>query len=215
MRRGRSCAGSSSERPVISLGGSIPSSANTVGATSARRAGGRDPDAAGRDDQRHPVERVRGVRPLVGLEHVLGVSVVGGDHAHAPGRVHRLNHPLKATVDGLDPADRGGDHSGVADHVGVGEVDDREPRPVLGERLPERAGDLPRAHLRLVVVGRDVALGGYERTPLPGVRPLAAAVEEVRDVRVLLGLGHMQLALAGGFDHRPERGRGAALNATG
>jgi hypothetical protein len=86
----RSCAGSSSERPVISSGGSILSCPNTVGATSASVPVGRQPDPAGGDDERDPVERVRGVGTLAGSEHVLGVSVVRGDYAHAAGLLHRL-----------------------------------------------------------------------------------------------------------------------------
>ena len=62
--------------------------------------------------------------------------------------------------------------------------------------LDERVGGLARAHLRLVVVGRDVARGGHELAHLALVRVLLAAVEEVRHVRVLLGLGDVQLALA-------------------
>ncbi len=45
------------------------------------------------------------------------------------------------------------------------------------------------------------------RSPVLG--GLDAAVEEVGHVRVLLGLGDVQLACAGGRDRRRERGRGA------
>ena len=48
-----------------------------------------------------------------------------------PARVDRLDHLAQARVDGLDRRDRGRDHAGVADHVGVGEVDDPEGRGVL------------------------------------------------------------------------------------
>ena len=113
---------------------------------------------------------------------------------HAPPAVvDRLDDPAEALVDGLDRLHRGLDHAGVADHVRVGEVDDRERRLLVVEVLDERVGGLARAHLRLVVVGRDVARGRHELAHLALVRVLLAAVEEVRHVRVLLGLRDVQL----------------------
>ena len=118
----------SSERPVICSGCSIPSSASAVGATSARIPSPSSASAPGGDDERHRVERVRGVGRAVLLEHLVGVAVVGGDDARAALGVDRLDDPAEALVDGLDRRDRRLDHAGVADHVGVGEVDDREAR---------------------------------------------------------------------------------------
>ena len=101
---------------------------------------------------------------------------------------------------------------GVADHVGVREVDDPEADvAVLGPCARERLGGLAGAHLGLLVVGGDVARAGHELAPLAGLGLLLAAAEEVRDVRVLLGLGHVQLPAAGPGDHvRHGRSRGAA-----
>ena len=65
--------------------------------------------------------------------------------------------------------------------------------PGLLVELHERVGGLARAHLRLVVVGRDVARRRHELADLALVRVLLAAVEEVRHVRVLLGLRDVQL----------------------
>jgi len=48
-------------------------------------------------------------------------------------------------------------------------------------------------HLRLVVVAWDVARAWHQGVGLPWPRLLAAAVEEVRHVCVLLGLGDVQL----------------------
>ena len=67
-----------------------------------------------------------GVRAAVLLEHVIGVPVVGGDQADATGVLNRLHHPPETAVDGLDRLHGRLDHSGVADHVRVGEVDDPE-----------------------------------------------------------------------------------------
>ena len=57
----------------------------------------------------------------------------------------------------------------------------------------ETVGDLRDGHLRLLVVGGDVPWRRYENAGLARPLLLAPAVEEVRDVGVLLGLGGMQL----------------------
>ena len=77
--------------------------------------------------------------------------------------------------------------------------------PGVDERLCRLAG----AHLGLVVVGGHVARRGHQLAPLALERLLLAAAEEVRDVRVLLGLGHVQLALAARGDHPRQRHRRA------
>ena len=61
------------------------------------------------------------------------------------------------------------------------------------------------AHLGLVVVGRDVARRVDQVALLPLPLLLAAAVEEVGDVGVLLGLGDVQLAAAGLGDRLGQR----------
>ena len=76
--------------------------------------------------------------------------------------------------------------------------------PVVQEGLR----GLARAHLRLVVVGRHVARRRHELAHLAVVRLLAAAVEEVRHVRVLLRLGDVQLGAAGVRDDRADRDLG-------
>ena len=73
----------------------------------------------------------------------------------------------------------------------------------------ERVGRLERAHLRLVVVRRHVARRGHELAPLALLRALLAAAEEVRHVRVLLGLGDVQLAAAAVGDDARQRHRRA------
>ena len=89
------------------------------------------------------------------------------------------------------------DDAGVAHHVGVGEVDDDERVVPLGQPLEHRVADPWRAHLGREVVGRHVLGRRHQHAPLALERPLAPAVEEEGDVRVLLGLGDMELAPAG------------------
>ncbi len=81
----------------------------------------------------------------------------------------------------------------MADHVGVREVDDAEPVAVP-DLLDDLVCDLVRRHRGLEVVARDIARARDEGPRLARPRLLTAAVEEVRDVGVLLRLGHVQLA---------------------
>ena len=67
-------------------------------------------------------------------------------------------------------------------------------------------GDRVRAHLGLVVVGRDVARRRHEHAVLAGEGLLEPAVEEERDVRVLLGLRDAEL-------REPARGEQLAEDA--
>ena len=84
---------SSSEWPVIAGGFGMPISSSTVGATSASIPGpGAQPACAAGHDQRHRVHRVGGVGRAVGLEHVVGVAVVGGHDAHAVALVDGCDH---------------------------------------------------------------------------------------------------------------------------
>ncbi len=59
-----------------------------------------------------------------GVDEHLGVAVVGGDEQASAALFDRLIDAVELGVDGLDGADGGFELAGVADHVGVGEVDD-------------------------------------------------------------------------------------------
>ena len=67
---------------------------------------------------------------------------------------------------------------------------------VARDGLDQGVGDPGRAHLRLEVVRRDLRARD-QAAILAGQRRLASAVEEVRDVGVLLGLGDVELPPAG------------------
>ena len=89
--------------PSSPPGMAIPSSSRTVGARSARPPPSRSsrPDAV--SDERHGVRRVRRVRAdAVGLEHLLGVAVVGRDEADAAERRRRADDLAERGVGRLD-----------------------------------------------------------------------------------------------------------------
>ena len=113
--------------------------------------------------------------------------------------------------------DRRRDDAGVADHVRVGEVDDPEAVAVAAASARTNASAAARgAHLGLARRRwRRRAATAPGGAPRPPTR-LPPAVEEVGDVRVLLGLGDVQLALAALGDHLGQRHLGArGGNATG
>ena len=111
-------------RPFISCGASSPCRPSSVGATSARvPPAARLPFVA--QDERDGVGRVRGVGLAGhGVDHLLGVAVVGGHHQDDAGVAAGGLEDAEAAVERLDRRDRLGQLAGVADHVGVGEVDD-------------------------------------------------------------------------------------------
>jgi hypothetical protein len=85
----------------------------------------------------------------------------------------------------------------VADHVGVGEVDDDDVEGGVGEGADDGVGDALGGHFGGEVVGGDF-FGWDDFALFAGERLLDAAVEEVGDVRVLLGLGYAEVAEVGG-----------------
>ena len=83
----------------------------------------------------------------------------------------------------------------MTDHVGVGEVDDPERRVRPSRQAETNAAAASGALISGLwsYVGTSRGEGTSSRSS-PSLRRLLAAVEEVRHVRVLLGLGHVELA---------------------
>ena len=181
----------------MSGGCAMPIRSSTVGATSASR-----PPARSFRPTRSSAMAMNGIGfvvcavcgwPGLRIDHGLAVAVIGGDE-HRRLRGGRRGHDAAdARVDRLERADRGLQHAGVADHVGVGVVDQDEVGAAGLERLDDAVGDRHRRHLGREVVGRDVAVRRHQPALLARERLFDAAVEEVGDVRVLLGLGGAQL----------------------
>ena len=122
----------------------MPSRSRTVGAISAnlpcerRWVPGGMPGPVRK--QRHRVGRVRGHRFAVLLDLHLRVAMIGGDQCRAAcaasAATIRPTHPPP-----LDGGDRRRQDAGVADHVGIGEVDDDEGEPPALDRRHHRVGD--------------------------------------------------------------------------
>ena len=110
------------------------------------------------------VQRLAVWAPVRG-EHVLGVAVIGRDHAHPALPVDLLDDLTQTFVHGLHGENGRWNRSGVSDHVGVGEVEHRKARVFVAEPRQESVGDIAGAHLWLVVIGGHVALG-WDQLPL-------------------------------------------------
>jgi len=84
----------------------------------------------------------------------------------------------------------------VADHVGVGEVDDDDVEGGVAEGFDDGVGDAGSGHLGGEVVGGDL-LRGDEGAVFAGEWLFDPAVEEVGDVGVLFGFGDAEVAKVG------------------
>ncbi len=147
-------------------------------------------------EQRYGLRRVVGVRlARLLVHHPLAVAVVGGDDGHAALGVDGRHQPPGALVHRLDRLDGRLQNAGVADHVGIGEVDQHEVVVAFVDPPDDLVHQQPSAHLRLKIVGRH--LGRRLQVALLALkRGFLAAVEEVGHVGVLLRLGGVQLPAA-------------------
>ena len=84
----------------------------------------------------------------------------------------------------------------MADHVGVGEVDDDDVEGRVVDGFDDGVGDACGGHLGGEIVG-GYFLRGDEGAVFAGEGLFDAAIEEVGDVGVLLGLGYAQVAEVG------------------
>ena len=130
------------------------------------------------------------------VHHLFRVAVIRGDQHHAAGGVDCLVQASEAGVDGFDGLDRGAEIAGMADHVGVGVIDQDEVEAAAADRLDKPVGDFEGGHFRLQVVGGHFRRGNEDALFARKDR-FVAAVEEERDMRVFLGLGDAQLREAG------------------
>jgi hypothetical protein len=87
-------------------------------------------------------------------EH-LGVAVIGGDEEVSSVLTDGVVDAAQFPIDCFDCTDGGFDLAGVADHVGVGEVDDDDVEGCVVDGFDDGVGDAGGGHLRSEVVGGD------------------------------------------------------------
>ncbi len=141
--------------------------------------------------------RIAGMRCVrqsgFGINHLFAVSVIGGDDSSSIHLLDRADDPAKATVNRFDCFDRRRQISCVADHVAVGEIDDVN----IGFARFQRTTDFLRhhksAHLRLLIVSRNVRRWN-QNSAFARIFLLGAAAEKVSNVSVLFGFGDSQIA---------------------
>src|SRR2546423_9970651 len=150
--------------------------------------------------------------PRCGVDHEFAVAVVGGDEAATACAAERLRYPVEACVNVLDGLDGLLKIAGVADHVGVREVDDEDIGLALFNATQDFVCDFEGGHLRHQIVGRDLRRR-HEQTALGRKFFFGAAVEEVRDVRVLLRLCESVVSAADGGGDFGEKVFGSCVAA--
>lgn len=151
----------------------------------------------GDEDEGYGVGGVGGVGTAGGwVDEHLCVAVVGGDEEGSAYAADLVVDAAELGVYGFDGADGGLELTGVADHVGVGEVDDDDVEGGVVYRFDDGVGDAGGGHLRGEVIGRDL-LRGDEGAIFAGEGFLDAAVEEISDVGVFFGFGDAKVAEVG------------------
>ena len=138
------------------------------------------------------------------VHHLVRVAVVRRDADLAADFLDGRDKAAHAAVDRLDGLDDCREHARMADHVAVRVVEDDEIVLAGTDGLADLVRDLDGAHLRLEIVSRNLRTR-HENAILALVRLLNAAVEEERDVRVLLRLCDTQLRHAVVLDDLAER----------
>ena len=129
--------------------------------------------------------------------------MIGGDQQNSADLADRLGDAAEPGIHGLDRLDRGGKTAGMPDHVGIGVIEDHEVVFAGSDRGNRLVGELGRRHFRLQIVGRNFGRRHHDAI-LTTILLLAAAVEEISDVRIFLRLRHAQLRAPGIGRHLAE-----------
>ena len=146
--------------------------------------------------ERHGVGGVRRVRTAgQQIDHLFGIAVIGGDERGAACFTYPFSDPAETRVDVLAGFDCLIEFPGVADHVGIREVDDKNIRLTFINAAQKLVRDFERRHFGLQIVCRDLRRRNQQALFACKLR-LHATVEEVSDVRVLLSLGETIVAHA-------------------
>ena len=89
------------------------------------------------------------------VNHLFGIAVIGGHkHGSAFGADGKFD-AAEAGVHGFDGFDGWLELAGMADHVGIGEVDDDDIEGAVFDGFDDGVGDAGSRHFRLQVVCRN------------------------------------------------------------
>src|SRR5690349_25023071 len=104
-----------------------------------------------------------GVRASGGrIDHHLGIAMVGRYEHGATFGTNSLLYLAEASVDGFDGLYSRLDLAGVTDHIGIGEINNKNVEGTFLNRLHDSLSDTGSAHLRLQIVGGN--LGGRHKS---------------------------------------------------
>ena len=124
------------------------------------------------------------------IDHLLCVTVVCTDEQNAVYILHCLYCLAYALIYGLNSLDGCGDHTGMAYHIGVREVDHDHIVFFRTDRVKQLLTYCGSTHLGLQIVGSYILGRIYQDTILSLVGLLYAAVKEEGYMCILLGLGN-------------------------
>jgi len=136
---------------------------------------------------------VCGVGRAIGIDRVIGIAVVGDDDCLIVVGLGGLDDLSHAIVDSPYGLGNGVIDTGMSHHVAIGEVHHDEVILLCVDGTDEFIFHLVCAHLGLQVVSGHLGRG-HKDAVLALERSLATAIEEESDVRILLGLGGMELS---------------------
>src|SRR6266478_5304446 len=127
------------------------------------------------------------------VNHHFSIAVVGSDQYGAALGAYRELNSAQTRVHSFYGLDGWFDLARVANHVGIGEVDNEDIEGSVFNGLHHNLGNSRGTHLRFEVVGGDFRRG-HQVTVLARKWLLDSSVEEVGHVSVFLSLRHAQIA---------------------
>ena len=138
--------------------------------------------------KRHRIYCVGGVR-LLGpeIDHLLGITMIGSNQRDTACRANCFRDPSQASVHVLASFDCFVELAGVPDHVGVSKVDDEYVGLTLINKTQDVICDFEGGHFRFEIVSGDLRRR-HQQALLAAKLFFRAAIEEIGDVGVLLGL---------------------------
>ena len=112
--------------------------------------------------------------------------MIGGDQRDAARRANCFRNPSQASVHILAGFDRLIELAGVPDHVRVGKIDDEYVGLAFVDETEDIIRDLENRHFGFQIVSGNLR-GRHQQALLAAKLFFGAAIEEIRDMRILLG----------------------------